>query len=533
MNVTAAVETKEFMGITEGLMRKIPKFMQFVFISAVLIFILVHMYCLTNQLVNHDYQLVSDGIGGMNNDGGGLSSGRFLLSAVNSLSSRYTVPWFTGLLCAVYFALSMVFVTALFEVRHKFSAVLISFAVASFPTAASTLAYMYTADSYFFTMLLSCMGAFLTCRYRFGWISGAVLFAVGLGIYQAYFPLAASLMVMWLIFRFLGRQYPLKNIVLDCARCLGSLLFALCIYKIVLDILLELTDTQLSSYLGISSMWYISRWELADRILTAIRYTVLQYKVHPYYPDVTHSIYLVLLCASMVLEIIVIIKNKIFMKATQLVLLIVLNFVFILSCSLIWVMSGSVHTLMVYPVVLPIVAAVIFLDKTEYALRPDAETALKRILCVVLLLCILFLGSVGTLVANKGYIRMDSVFKNAYAFAIKLSSRIEMADGYEPGMPVMFVGELNEESRPIQNMEMHEEFSSFAGIDTEHGFMHSKILSPFFSIFLGDSIPKADERQMATVRSETDFSEMKVYPHRDSVKVVEGVVVVKLGEDIS
>ena len=517
--------------------KKHRKVIIFTFVAAIAVFLAVHMYCFTNQLVNHDYALVSNGIGGMYNLGviydeeGGLSSGRFLLTAANSLSSRYTLPWFTGLLCALYFSLSMCAIVSLFEIKSRLSAALICVAVAAFPTAASTFAFMYTADAYFMALMLSCFGAYFAHKFRWGWLPASLLFAASLGIYQSYFCFGAALLVLSIIFTIFHKPLSVRDTIWICVRDLLSLALGLVLYRVVLTLILNVTGTQLSTYMGLDHMWYLPVWELGTRLSNAFRYTVLFYRVFPFYSKLVNIMHIIMLLILAAASVSAIIRKKIYKSPIKLIITVCLILTAPLACSLIWVMSGSVHLLMVYPVVLMSVAAIALLDKVEIPAAPAFSRFVRSAVCTLLLVSVLVQCSANVIASNKAYLKMDTVFKNAYAFCLKLSARIEATEGYHIGMPVMFIGQLDESNRPIQNPFMHEELEAFTGVDTERSLLSAGCIPAFCSFFLGDEITKVSAEQADAIRLGGKTEDMKIYPYPESIRLIDGVMVVKLGNE--
>ena len=519
----------DFMSGVEACIGRIPRFMVFVFVASLIICFLVHGYCFENFLTNHDNALISNGAGGIVQNGGAVSSGRFLLTTINEISSRYTMPWINGLLSSVYFAVAVCLITALFEIKHRASALLIAALLASFPTAASTFAFMYTSDAYFFTLMLSALAAYLTRRIRFGFVVGALLISAALGIYQAYFPFAAALLVFSLIFDFLKTEQSAKKIIIDCFTAFLALACGLVIYKLVLDFCLSYTGTELSSYIGIDHMWYISIWDIGERISDAFKYSFLVYKANEFFADYAHTLYMLGLAAMAVLAISALVRRKIYRTPFRFAVILLLIIVAPLACSLVFVMCESVHTVMIYAVALPLVAAVAALDKLSFEGMNKATAKAHSVCALVLLFSLVGILFQNVIVVNKAYLKMDVVYESSYAFCTKLTARMEMTDGYEVGMPVVLLGSISQENRPNLNEEM-KELDLMAGIPTDLGLLRTNIISGFCQYFIGDQIAEADSDTAAAMKAHPQVAEMPIYPYNGSIRIIDGVMVVKLGE---
>lgn len=520
-----------FIGLLGRLWRKLPTVLVFTFAVSFIIVFLIHGYCFTNFLTNHDNALISNGAGGIIENGGAVSSGRFLLTTVNAISSRYTMPWINGLLSSFYFALAVCAIVVLFNVQHKFSCVLISLLLASFPTAASTFSFMYTADAYFFALMLSCFAALVTHRYRMGFIPGSLMVASTLGIYQAYFPFAASLLVFSLIFdTYRSAEKPI-SIMFKCVRAVIALAAGLVIYKAVLDIALKVSDAELTSYLGLDHMWYISVWDLRQRLSDAYRYSFLVYKANDFFPDAAHVIYIIELLCLVALATIQIIRKRIYKDTFRLFVIFLLVMTAPLACSLMFVMSSSVHTVMIYSLALPLVIGAAALDKAELSeIKAVWAHTVQSLVCTVLLVSLVAIAFINTIVVNKAYLKMDIVYESTYALCTKLSERMESHDGYRIGMPVVLAGSLTEENRPTLHEEMTE-LDLMAGIPTELGLLRTNIISGFCRYYIGMDIVEADSITAKKILADPALKTMSIYPYNGSIDIIDGVMVVKLGNN--
>lgn len=516
-------------GEIERVLRKLPRFMVQVFALAFVIFLSVHFFAMTNLFMNHDNALVGSGVGGIYSDGGGLSSGRFLLPFVNALSSDYTMPWVIGLVSGVWFSLAVCLMCVIFRIRHLLPAALLALLLAAFPSAASTFSYMYTADAYFFAMLLAALSVWLTERFRFGFAVGALLDMCVLAIYQAYFPFAAALAVFCLLFRVLTVEEKAGAIILRALRHLIALAAGLVLYKLTLDALLELTGTELVNYIGINTMWYLPLWELGGRIMMALRYPFVFFSLPFYAPWVgyVHAAAVLLFVLFVLYRVVVM---KLYRCPLRLLLLVGLLAAAPLAAGLMYVMSATVHMVMVYSVALTLAALPAAADNVDIKAAATAGTKrFVRGLCALLLVCALLLGIAGAVVVNKGYLKLNVVFETSYAFCVKLTSRIESTEGWRVGMPVLLAGELSDENRPIQYQQM-EELSLLTGIDSERSLLDSRWIPGLCSFFVGDALEKPDAAVKAALLTDERVKEMPIYPYPGSVSVIDGVMVVKLGQ---
>lgn len=503
---------------------RIPAELKFTFTTAFCVFLFIHLYCFTNKFMNHDDVLFSVG-------GSGTASGRWLKNYICALSSTYSMPWVNGTLSALYAAVAICCVTELFSVKHRFIRVLIAVLMASYPTVAATFSYMYTADAYFFALALACLGAFLTQKFRFGWIAGSVLFAMSLGCYQAYFGMATALLVCSLLYEITYQQYNVKESIVRAFRCLFAILLGMILYKICLDLMLKIENVTLTSYMGVDSMWNVSFSDLLVRTGNAYKYFFAFYplKTGALFPERTQTIYRMVLIFIGCVVLYRIIKQKLYKTPIQLLLAIVLTLLVPLACCIIFVMSERVHFLMVYPIVVPFVMATVLLDNLADEI-PTSKNGLGGIFVYGLLtLSILIFCYDSVLITNRAYLKQDIIFKESFAYNLKLTERIENVDGYHPGMPVLFIGTVNEENRPVQNSTFNE-LNSLTGVETELSALSDSTIREFCQFYIGVGLPMPSDEARSAALEQLDTQQMPCYPADGSIVITNDIVVVKFSD---
>lgn len=519
-------DSKDFWSGIGQLLRRLPEKVSFGFSSSCIIFLLVHIYHFTNFSMNRDNALFGNGIGGLYGRGGGVESGRFLLALTNSLSGDYAMPWVVGLLSTLYFALTVCVLVLLFKIRHKGTILLLALLLASFPASACTLSYTYTADSYFLAILLASAGVLLTRRLRWGWLPGAALIAASLGIYQAYFPFAAALAVISLLFFFLQETLSPKEILLSAIRSVAALLLALVLYKYLLELLLHITGKTLDSYAGIDHMWYLPVWVLPERISTAFRFSFAYYRIRPFFSDLCGYAYVCAMLLSFLLVLFTVVRSRLYRRPLQLLGIIGLLLCLPLACSLSYVMSNGVHSVMLYAVVLQLVAAALALDQLDL---PCLGNRFGKLLGFVLAVSLLLIGLESAIVVNKAYFKMNLVYEHTYSFYTRMFVRMEETEGYRPGMPIVMLGDISEEVYPLQNPEL-EELETLTGISTRRSLFSSYVIPAFSKFILGEAFHPADESLQASTLEKIEEETMPVYPQPGCIRIVDDVMVIKLGE---
>lgn len=135
---------------------KLKREYKIAFIATFIITLLIHIYKFVNTLPNRDsiysYYAAQSRIG----------SGRWALSWACGISSNFDLPWVIGLMSCIFIALTVVAITALFELKNPILIGLAGALIASSPATTDTFFYLFTADGYMVAMFLSALAVYFS-----------------------------------------------------------------------------------------------------------------------------------------------------------------------------------------------------------------------------------------------------------------------------------------------------------------------------------------------------------------------------------
>lgn len=495
------------------LWKKMPPNVKTAFFAALAVGILTHMYMFTNKLPNHD------DIGHLFGCRYGAASGRWLLPTVLGISGDYSMPWLNGLLSILFIAAAAGFTVSLLRIVKPLYCVLTAALMVTFPTVTSTFTYMFTADGYFLSLALACAAIYLAVRFKWGCIAGAAAITLSMGIYQSYFTVACLLCVGVLIIDLLDGETDVKKLVLKALRLLLTLAAGLAAYIVIVKIVSR--SVPLTDYMGINDMGKLALRDLPMYISLAYG------KYLKFFIIDDAGIFdllmkcLFALCAAASVYIVIRRIVKLRMNAVRVLLLALLVILFPLAANIITVMSTSVqpHMLMIYGMCYIIVAPLALL---KYAEKTDGSVAAWAVTACAVVASLEF-----ALAANESYFKSDIAFRQACSYSNRLLTAVESAEGYAPGMPLVFVGS------PADSLKYD---PSPALKDPK--LMGSYVLKNYLGIYdygrlLNYYLGFQGETYLASAAKSQYFaaldavSAMPDYPDRGSVAVIEGCVVVK------
>ena len=103
------------------------------FFTAIIVGLLAHLYKITGWIPNWDSLVFRYDPQNM------VALGRWFLPVASAPSSFYDLPWLTGLLAILFYALGAVCICKMFGIQKHITAALIGAAVISFPNVTSVL----------------------------------------------------------------------------------------------------------------------------------------------------------------------------------------------------------------------------------------------------------------------------------------------------------------------------------------------------------------------------------------------------------
>lgn len=180
-------------------MGKLPLRIKSAFFSALIVGIMTHGYILTHKLSN------SDDLMSIRAFGGEFSMGRWVTGGLGPVVSKffgnYSNPWITGTLSLLLLAVAACFIVEALEIKRMASTMVVSAIMVCFPSITSTLLYGFVAAYFCLGILLASISVWILARYKkvYMFVLGVFLLSCSMGLYQAYFPFAASILLIILI----------------------------------------------------------------------------------------------------------------------------------------------------------------------------------------------------------------------------------------------------------------------------------------------------------------------------------------------
>lgn len=509
---------------------KIELKQKWAFVVCVLTMLVTHLYMFTNKLPNHDdvnRLLVGD------TDEVKIQHGRWAGVLFDRVSGNsVSIPYVTGIISVLAFAGTVVILVSLFRIEKRLSIALLCGLLCTFPVSANIFMYGYIADAYFISMFLAVWGVWLITQEAVSRnVCGVMLLTLSCGCYQAFWCMGMALLFLYYVMQFLNLKDEWKKFAIKIAECLGCAAASLVLYLMVNKIVQTVTGYGATDYQGLSAMGKFGGIRGFIKVFVYAYYEFVQF----FYLKGNFTSSHWLIAVNLVLTAVVVFLMICRMKDNKrpigywIVFLLLLGLI-PLAFNLISVVSmNQTHVLMQYTFLMPYIMCLLLLDRNRLGRR------LIPGLSYVLLFIIVYNGF---LTDNAIYFRQQLNYEATYSYTVRLLSRIETMEGYEPSIPVAFINENPQYNDHITIMAENyaEEMEYFSYLDgmaaTEpHSFVkRANDIADFCKYYHGYDLQLIDMTELADISATEEFQDMPTYPQAGGMKYIDGVLVIKLAD---
>lgn len=495
---------------------KLKRQYKLAFFFALLLGLFTHMYMIVNKLPNHDYiyNIHSDQFSWP------LSLGRWFLQPVTGISSYFMLPWVNGVLAILYASVSAALIVAVLELTNPVPVILCSGLLVTYPAFADTMGYMFTADGFLFAMLLALLGVWFWHRKEdvAGVVGLAICIGLSVGIYQAYLSFAIMLILIRLILDMIENRYQNRELLLRGVRAFVGGVLGMALYYAGLQIMMRMNHTGFADYMGMNRMSVPG----IARLFSTLKKDTIAFAEMFVGGNSEFTAYeilnMVFIAAFLAVLIGVAFKQKLYQRKLQAVLTVLACLLFIPAAYVFDFASEEVvyRYLMLYSLVLIYMLFVKLADEYVRGWLTEA--------CAVLIAAIVFNFA---LISNIGYLNLEYCWEQTYATAVRLQERITMLDGFDTDCHLMVTGTIKTEGREW----LLDRIPYMIGVDDVNLMRNQTFIIVILAQDLGMRLEGVDPDEKERVLASPEYAEMTCWPTADSVKMIDGVIVVKLSEE--
>lgn len=460
-----------------------------------------------------------------------MGSGRIFTSIYRDLlGNDVTLPWLAGLMSLIWIGLAVFLVTRLFQVKSRTTICLIAGIFATNIAVSATAAtYIHDLDSYMFSMLCAVAAVYLWKCWKYGWLLGAGMLALSIGIYQAYLFVAIGLVMIDCIMRLL-RDERFASVVGSGLKAIGMILLGGGLYYASMRGLLHAAGATLvkGDYNSMDLILYQSPMNILRLLGGAYAdWFKRLFYAGSAYPGVLVKGITLLFFAVVSIGVGAGIARKEMGLWERLLLLALLGLLPLGTNLICAMMIRRNHDLMSFSVFLFYLLALLIGDWLKENGKFRTIGCVTRNLCALLMAVLLF-GNVRF--SNGLYLKKDLEYDAYLSLMTRVVGRLEAEEGYIPGeTPVIFVGTPDNRIDIMPGFKDYWDVIGMISTDVIYTPEVSRYRA-YFDYVMGLPICLADQELWNTVSKSTMAQQMPCYPAEGCLQFQDGVLVMKLGQ---
>ena len=448
----------------------------------------------------------------------GADHGRWMLNVVDLFFPDLSMPWIYGILSLIIQAIAICYILKIFTIQNKTLQCILSALIVSFPSLVGMMSYMFLSYSYSISLLLAVLAVYyikdtdwhrlFSKRVFFAWL----FLVLSMGFYQAYVGVSVTFLLALVIKESVSDKFEIKKVIQRALWYVIFALIALISYYLLNKFIFYIFDLELGAYAADKmetgqSLYERVYWLLINQV------SLVFYGTYGFIPNwgsrLIHFVLFVYIALALFVNPI---RKKEWGRCTFLLFL-CCCLPFAINCIHLVAPTGT-HSLTILPFfTLYILIGV--LAQEGYNNKSYLEF---DFICVLLFILLAH----NILLANKNHLKQYIQYENATAFWNRVLMRIESQPDFNEDTRIAFVG--NPQNRVT-------DLSQF-GNDDITGIAHGNILdiysrTVFIKTYIGFVSDYASQQEIDKIKKTAEFKAMPIYPYDGSIKMIQGLMVVR------
>lgn len=487
---------------------------------------LAHAYRFLNGNFSHDSLVELNGaIFGNTHK---IALGRIFVPLYRDLlRSDLTLPWLIGVLSLLWIGLSLFLILQILEIKDTKVAFLAAGILTANVTVSATVAtYLHDLDCYMFAMLCAVAAVWLWQKKNMGWLLGAGLLVMSLGIYQSFLFATITLVIFRCVLWLLDGE-TFRSVLIRGMKAIAMILLGGIGYWLALKLVEPVFGVALYSgdYNSLDKMGGVTLETLPSLIFRTYKYCIYRiWNAPSAYPDFLTKLFTIGLILTGLITLVQGMKTLGWKEKSLVCLLVGLlplgvNGIYILAL-------GGTHDLMVYAIWLLWLLPLVLSDRVWL---PGKTTGMMlRRYVPMALVAVLLWGNVQ--LSNGMYLKKE-MEQNAYlSLMTRVTGRMEACETYVPGeTPVVFVGLPQIQNSEVPGFEASLDITGMESSDVLV-FPNRRRFQTYFDYILNTPLLLAEESEWEQIVTSEQMAQMPSYPSQGCMEMRDGTLVVKLGE---
>ena len=458
-----------------------------------------------------------------------VSLGRWGILLVDRLKNGFVSPVISTIISIFIMSVVAMIIVMLFGMKKKGTVILSSIAIVSMPAFSDVLTYWYCSDSYSLAMLFSVLAVYIIYKIKpkikswKGYLFGALALVIQMGLYQSFIGITTTLSLFIIIIEILKNERSFKEIIKLFKDFIIMGILGAVIYYGISEIALSIFRVSIADYRGASN---VSVMSILTNLPSSIKNTYNNFIEYYFGNGIIHNDYwnrqfmnLFLMWLIVGGSIYIIIKNKVYKDRLNIVFLLICFCILPICLDIIQIIVTKTDVeLMILPAyIVPIIFTIYIINILSF--EDNISNILKYgIYIITLLITITYICS-----DNATYMTLKIKNNQAYSNIIRAIDRIETSEEYDKNMKIMLAGTIEKYDYKVLYKMANGGVSEYNNFWMAHG----QGMKKFVEINLGIDINLCTGKQYGEIIQTEEFQNMGIFPDKDSVKVINNIMVVK------
>lgn len=516
------------------------------FVWTYIIGLATHGFCYFNTTFNHDGVMIY-----FDDDDWKAAMGRYLTPIYRLFRTRYSAPWLTGVLSLAFLSLCAYLTVRMFAISRKsFIACVGGLFSVNYSLIITNAYCIHDSDSYMFSVLLAVASAYvLICSFPYleyikrsntrtgvKIIVSGICLAGSMALYQAYATLSFALILIYII-KGCFENNEIRKTVRTIVESVIMYIVGAVFYVVGLKTYLKVFKVELATegHNSITSVFSLSGWNIFGGIRKA--YSVFNTyffeinKFNRYFPVVANVIVLIFCIGA-----IVCFWAKYRISVFNIIVLIGAFLIFPMVLGALCMITEVAHLMKVQYITLYFIPIVIMQVAEKLNLKDRLKKDFTKVVSSVMVisLCIVMYNSMTF--ANGIYLGKTLDYQATYELMGNVIADIGKVDGYVPGeTKVAFIG------TPVMSEQLNNQRVGYANMLE----MDNTVLDYYYSItgyytyfyyvnaIMNTNMAIVPISEAVEYGQNSEVVAMPLYPSAESIKMVNGVVIVKFSQNPS
>ena len=464
-----------------------------------------------------------------------LTIGRWGIAIVERIVQFIAIPTINTVLCIIMVAITAVLIIDLLDFKSKVSSIFTALALVLTPTLVVTLLYIYTAFAYCFNLLISTCVIWLIYKYKhkkIGLVLSAICFMFSLSIYQGYVGVTVGLCMMISILNLL-RNKDIKEVFKNIGKTILVVIIGGILYLCVTKMILVVSNLEASNYNNANNISVSGIFSgLGSSLIQTYKDFVMFFFGNDivvnanYMRGLIYGVFFTMFAIGIVIAIIGIKEENKKIKAEKIILVSIFTILLPIGLNIIDIIASastmyaltSVQMILIIPFVFAIFELI-------------NKFVLVKWITVISCFAVMWTYY---LADNTSYAALKLTYNQAYSSTMRVMDRIETTPGYVKDMPILFGGIIGNNNYPRTSSLYAYTVGSIVNNTAFHGPYGSAMgtWTKFLKIFFGLDVKMCTaEEYQKIVTGEVYKNEMECFPSENSIRIMDGIVVVKLDEE--